>query len=271
MGLFKRIKDWKQSRFANSRSIKPVTLERLEPRILLSADGLLALEAADQEFSSYVVIEQTELVLYELNTVESDSFTLELNGQGLQFNLIAEDGMSQEAIDAFQEAADIFSGLFTDDIIVNIKINFTELSSGVLGTSSFSLQLDSYTDVYTALMNDANGSSDDTATASLSSDSDISIYINLTSNNPKGSSSITPYLDDDSDANNTVISLTTANAKALGLLSADNSAKDATITLNSSYTWDLDRSDGIDSGAFDFVGIALHEIGHALGFASGVD
>jgi len=40
LGLFKRIKDWNQSRRTNSKAIKPV-IEKLEPRILLSADGLL--------------------------------------------------------------------------------------------------------------------------------------------------------------------------------------------------------------------------------------
>ncbi|MBN2181415.1 MAG: NF038122 family metalloprotease, partial [Sedimentisphaerales bacterium] len=271
MGLLKRIKEWKQSLGKNPGPVGPAYIERLEPRILLSGDGLLAVEAAENELLANAVIEQTEVMLYESNAVESDSLTLELNGQGLQFNLIPAAGMSQQAIDAFQEAADIFSDLFTDDIIVNIKINFMELSSGVLGTSSFTVELSSYSEIYDALLDDVTGSSDNTATASLSTDSALGIYINLTSNNPNGSGSITPYLDNDSDANNTVIRLTTANAKALGLLAADNSAVDATITLNSSFDWDFDRSNGVDSGKFDFVGIALHEIGHALGFASGVD
>jgi hypothetical protein len=34
--------------------------------------------------------------------------------------------------------------------------------------------------------------------------------------------------------------------------------------------WDFDRSDGITPGTIDFVGIVAHELGHALGFSSGV-
>ena len=295
MGLFKRIKKWKQSWGTNSRPIRPASIERLEPRILLSGDGLLSvmpdplqdslldntrqvveyvevLEASDgagQESSANVIIERTELVLYESSATESG--TLELSGQGLQFNLDPAAGMSQQAIDAFQEAADIFSAMFTDDIIVNIDIDFRSLSSGVLGTSSFSLQSNSYSQVYTALTNDQTSSSDTTATNFLPTSSDIDVYINLTQNNPYGAESITPYLDNDADANNTTVRLTTANAKALGLRSAGNTSTDATITLSSNYTWDFDRSNGIATGAFDFVGIAVHEIGHALGFTSGVD
>ena len=33
----------------------------------------------------------------------------------------------------------------------------------------------------------------------------------------------------------------------------------------------FDPSDGITAGFIDFVGVATHEIGHALGFVSGVD
>ena len=37
------------------------------------------------------------------------------------------------------------------------------------------------------------------------------------------------------------------------------------------YSWDFNPSDGITAGSFDFIGVAAHEIGHALGFISGVD
>ncbi|MBK7059844.1 MAG: hypothetical protein IPH51_04770 [Rubrivivax sp.] len=40
---------------------------------------------------------------------------------------------------------------------------------------------------------------------------------------------------------------------------------DAFVQFNSNYAFDHDRSNGIGSGQFDFVGIAAHEIGHALG------
>jgi MYXO-CTERM domain-containing protein len=59
--------------------------------------------------------------------------------------------------------------------------------------------------------------------------------------------------------------------KAVGLLPALNAAVDATIVFSDAFTWDFDPTNGIDPTAIDFVGIATHEIGHALGFGSGVD
>lgn len=95
------------------------------------------------------------------------------------------------------------------------------------------------------------------------------MLLNRTSDNPNGFGSATPYLDNDGSLNNRMINMTTANAKALGL--SASATNDATIEFSDRFNWDCDRSNGIDNGAFDFVGVAAHEIGHALGFVSGVD
>ena len=60
-----------------------------------------------------------------------------------------------------------------------------------------------------------------------------------------------------------------ALGKALGLYSNPNTS-DATIQFNTEFAWDFDTSDGFDTVSSDFIGVAIHEIGHALGWASGV-
>lgn len=71
-------------------------------------------------------------------------------------------------------------------------------------------------------------------------------------------------------------SATKANFKALGYmdlidLDAVYGATDATITFNNAVAFDFDNRDGVSPGTIDFETVAAHEIGHALGFISGVD
>jgi hypothetical protein len=188
----------------------------------------------------------------------------------LTFNFTPAAGTSQLAIDGFAAAGSLWSSLFTDNVTVNVNINFAALSAGTLGETGSSNRSFSYTQVYNALKNDRSSADDNTAVNNLSKGSTFNMLLNRTANSPKGFGSATPYLDNDGDANNKTINLTTANAKALGLQSNGTSI-DASIAFSNLFTWDFNRSNGITSGAFDFVGIAAHEIGHALGFMSGVD
>ncbi|MCG8362625.1 MAG: NF038122 family metalloprotease, partial [Pseudanabaenales cyanobacterium] len=53
----------------------------------------------------------------------------------------------------------------------------------------------------------------------------------------------------------------------------DADAQDGYIIINNSYTWNYDftRQSESPAGALDFLTMALHEIGHTLGFVSGLD
>lgn len=190
----------------------------------------------------------------------------------LTFNFSPASGTPQNVIDGFDEAAGLWSDIITDNVTIRINIGFPSLPSGVLGQTSSRRLTYSYSNVRSALVSDASSQADLLAISALPAGPDLDIYINRTSNNPNGSGSATPYLDNDGDANNTTIRMTSANAKALGLnISGNPNNSDATIEFSSNFSWDFDRSNGISGGTFDFVGVAAHEIGHALGFISGVD
>jgi hypothetical protein len=64
------------------------------------------------------------------------------------------------------------------------------------------------------------------------------------------------------------LSVNSATAKQLGLVSNVASRVDGEVVFNADKTFDFDPEDGIDTGAYDFVGVLMHEIGQILGFRS---
>ncbi len=188
----------------------------------------------------------------------------------LSFNFAYDPTMDARAIAGFQQAGALWSASFTDNVTVNIAIGFTDLSKSDPGTiglaGSSRVVFSNYNDIYTALTNDRTSADDLAAVASLPNSSSVKRLLNDrrdTANNPIS------YLDNVSS-----VTMTTANVKALGLSNANLLApgqSDASITFASNYNWDFARGTKIATNSYDFVGVAAHEIGHALGFVSGVD
>jgi Matrixin len=182
----------------------------------------------------------------------------------LTFNFIAGTGITAEQLAGFQAAGNLWSGWYDDSVTINININFTNIAAGSLGGASPSSQFFDYSDVYTALNADRTSADDDTAVSSLSSNGSYRKLTNYTTDNPNTTDLSIPYV-----TTGNRIAMTTANAKALGLIAANDTALDATISLNSSVAWSYGNT--IAPGTYDFIGVAAHEIGHALGFNSAVD
>jgi hypothetical protein len=187
----------------------------------------------------------------------------------LTFNISSTGNAQADA--GFAAAGARWSALFSDDITVNITAGFSDLGDNILGSASSSSAFYYYSGVRDALVADKTSANDTTATSNLPASPELRLMLNYTLNHPTPANKATPYLDSDGDLNNQVINVTHANAKALGLRTANDAASDTSISFSNTFTWDFDPSNGINAGAYDFVGVATHEIGHALGFISGVD
>jgi len=175
---------------------------------------------------------------------------------------------SAEILSAFQAAAARWQANFSDNIIVSIQLDSGALGPGTLAqTSSFQTSY-TYSNVRSWLSSHASSSDDQSAVAHLPAGNTFGMLINRTSNSPYGSGSLTPYLDDNGNLNNSRVVLTNANAKVFG--QNPSSSPDATITVNNSTSWDFNPRDGIAAGTIDLVGVATHELAHALGFISGI-
>jgi hypothetical protein len=194
-----------------------------------------------------------------------------ISAQALTFNFNYSSNMNAQALAGFEAAGDFWSSLFTDDVTVNINIGFESLNSGVLGQASSFSQVFSYSQVANALIADKKSSDDFTAVAHLpgfqvNNSTEVFAFLGTEEN---GSQQLDPE-NNTLTNDNAFLDVNRANAKALGLLANDNTV-DAEISFNSNFSFDFDRTNGIDFNKFDFVGVAAHEIGHALGFVSGVD
>jgi hypothetical protein len=193
------------------------------------------------------------------------------------FNFSYVPGTSLQAQQGFQAAAARWSSLLTDNVTVNLTVGFNSLGGGILGQAASAEDFHTYSSVRNALAADATSADDATAVSHLPGGSTFGMLLNRTANNPNGSGSALPYVDNDGDNNNKILSITNAEAKAIGLavtpqtLSGCIGNCDGFIQFNSDFKFDFNPGNGTDANAFDFVGVAAHEIGHVLGFISGVD
>ncbi len=162
------------------------------------------------------------------------------------FTEIAGDTLTDAQASAFAAAAAGWSSVLSDPVAVNIGIGFRDLGLGVgggavLGATQAGVGTVSYGAYAAGLAADARSALDRAAVASLPA---------------AGPSSR--------------ITLTTAEARALGF--GAGVASDGTIefTSNPAVTFATTRAD-LASGRYDLIGVATHEIGHLLGFESALD
>jgi MYXO-CTERM domain-containing protein len=171
-----------------------------------------------------------------------------------------------------EQAAQRWSSLFTNHVTLSIDVNFKPLPDGVIASTNWTPDFVSYSAVRDALASHASTAAAREAVSSLPTGPSFAMITNHTTQDPNAGGK-TPYLDNNGSANNSTICLTQGDARALSLFSATSNSVDATITFNSNFAnrFDFDPSDGISPGDLDFVGAATHELGHALGFTSGID
>ncbi|MEP7101095.1 MAG: NF038122 family metalloprotease [Burkholderiales bacterium] len=178
----------------------------------------------------------------------------------------ANGAMTAEQLAAFQTAASYWSSKLTDKVTIYIDIAFDALPQFVLGGTSSTFTTANYSTIRGAMVADAKSSLDASAVANLQTGPALSFYATQ--------GDLTSRFDNDGSTNNTLLGLTTANAKALGLATNTSVSKpDANITFATGYAGDFvyTRAGGVPADKIDFITVAEHEIGHALGFVSGVD
>lgn len=166
-----------------------------------------------------------------------------------------------------RQAADQWSRYITDPVTVRLDVRVApvqELGFAVGFTYGFP-EVVSYSDLRNALVADANSIDDQVSINHLSESTNVVFR----ANDPDGQ----VYLNSEQRGINGYFDVPRANAKALSLtLSGDPNSADGEILWNEFFVdhdFDYDPNDGVTGT--DFISAAVHELGHILGFYSGVD
>jgi hypothetical protein len=160
------------------------------------------------------------------------------------------------ALAAWDRAAASWEAIIADPITVTIAADLVDIGEpGVLGQTDPVLFLGDVDEIRDAMAAAAGAEPDDGIVDALPTAAQLRLLL------APGS------------AFNGEMVATKANLKALGFtgLDAQAGARDASIVFNAGFAFDFDHSDGTTPGTVDFESVAAHELGHALGFISGVD
>jgi hypothetical protein len=173
----------------------------------------------------------------------------------------------------FQIAANYWGAILTNNATINLQVGTASLASGIIGSTG------SNRSDYSIV----NWESRVNATKSASA---IDSSIVLPSLTTSGASFITNGVGADgnddlttqryvngSTTSSKTLYLNNSLIKAIGgtVAGVNNASIDGTVQFSTNFNFDFDPTDGISANTFDFIGVAIHEIGHALGFVSGVD
>jgi hypothetical protein len=176
-----------------------------------------------------------------------------------------------EAAAGLERAAANWEARLADPVTVRIDVAAEpfDISQDAVALADVEIEPESYAIIRAAMAADATSADDLLALANLPPQD----YLTFRTHTPLGEPTISTGVQPIREA----LAPARALSKALGLpVSGDSQAADGLIKWNESLfdpdyfvPFDYDPTDGVVG--IDFVGTATHEIGHVLGFYSGVD
>jgi hypothetical protein len=246
------------------RTSRGALAETLELRQLFSA----SLSTAGNEYvpGGVILHEDVAPIPIDLSARPTDT------GGGLNvgsFDILLKKGpnlsANSAASAAFDQAAAFLESIYSDPITIVVDAEVAALPPNVLGATSSVSFFGTYDGTRNLIVGDR--APDESIAASLPTSAQFTPIFP-----PPGSGSAYTF---------SGITASRANLLALGVSAAgltgpqsdyDPSVpRDMSITFSTNFPFDYNPADGIGAGLYDFVGVAVHEIAHGLGFTSEVD
>ncbi|NJM69372.1 MAG: PEP-CTERM sorting domain-containing protein [Scytonema sp. RU_4_4] len=197
-------------------------------------------------------------MLISVMVIDSSTLVLAANSN---FNFSYAPGTSLEQMIGFEMAGGVWSNNLADSVTVNIYVETTDqLPKYVISGALPAIQANqSYETWRNKLKNDLTSADDNLAFKNLQSDEQFTALSNGQTTDE-----------------NEQLNMTRANAKALGMRDSNDSMLDGYILINNLSSqpveWNYDfLNNTVPSNTVDLLSVAIHEIGHNLGFVSGVD
>ncbi|WP_445191133.1 NF038122 family metalloprotease [Sphingomonas sp. Tas61C01] len=195
------------------------------------------------------------------------------NANAAVINLIDIGGVNgSPAENGFKIAALYWGSVLTNDVTINLGVGFSSLAPNVLGSTGSSRADYSVSNWERQIGLTKSGSLlDRTAILpKLGGDRGATFITNGVDADGNDDTSVKAVVLGDTTSSQ-ILYANTSVLKAIGARNSNNPAIDGNVTFSSDFAFDFNPSDGVDRNSFDFIGVAIHEIGHALGFVSGVD
>lgn len=189
--------------------------------------------------------------------------------------LVDQGGLKGSAAEAvFQIAADYWGSILTNDVEIRIGVEIRPLGRQ-LGISSNTLMDYAVTDWVDGVTATKSGSVLDQTIVMPELVDGGATFVTTGTDAAGGSDSGVYRLVEGSTESSKTLYTNTAVVKAVGGEASYSNANvdkvDGSIAFNSDAAFDYDPTDGTTAGSYDFLTIAIHELGHALGFSSGLD
>ncbi|MEN2785530.1 NF038122 family metalloprotease [Sphingomonas qilianensis] len=187
-------------------------------------------------------------------------------------NLVDQGGVTGSAAEqGFNIAAAYWGSILTNSVTINLGVSFAALNPGIIGSTG-SRRLDYSVANWENQINatKSNSTLDQNIVLPTLTGGGASFITNGVDEDGNDDTSKLTYIDGDSTSSQ-VLYLNSSVVKAIGGNLSSPGALDGTVRFSSNFAFDFNPSDGITANTFDFIGVAIHEIGHALGFVSGVD
>ena len=172
----------------------------------------------------------------------------------------------------FQIAANYWGSILTNNATINLGVSTAALGTGIIGSTG-STRADYSVATWENRVNATKSNSviDSSVVLPTLTNGGASFITNGVTNGNDDTTKLA--FDNAATVSSKTLYLNTSVIKAIGgtATGVSSTSVDGNVQFSTNFNFDFDPTDGISANTFDFIGVAIHEIGHALGFVSGVD